>query len=200
MLNAIPVKFFTLINQSVAIADADSATQFPQTLLVVVPRCICLNVSLHMKLFVKLFEENALHKLPPVRLLDGVDFPPLCHDTILNHARITNQRVHTIRGHHRNAVFRIDSRSRVLLRLTTGEEQKNKQTKTQKRTERPNDTEFPPVTCTSMKVGRYHDTLSLLLCTSFICCLINFPLSEPTLIERQTDIDTESILSNQVIC
>ena len=61
---AVPIEFLTLINQAVDIADAHPPPQMPQLLLVVLPCCIGLHISLDMKLLVELLEEDTLLKCP----------------------------------------------------------------------------------------------------------------------------------------
>ena len=124
MLHAIPVEFFTGINQTIVIADTNPTSQFPQLHLVIIPSRIGLNISLDMELLIKLFKENALHKLPAVRLANDIHVPSLCDDAILDDTWVGNQRIHPVCSHHWHRVTGENSTSRMFLRfLTTGRKQ-----------------------------------------------------------------------------
>ena len=120
MLDTIPEELLTAEHETVDIADEHTATQFPELLLVVIPRAIGLNIALNMELLVELLHEDALLESPTGRLAHGVDIPALGYNLILDNARVGDKRIDAIAGHHRHGVTVIDGRSRMRLLLITG--------------------------------------------------------------------------------
>ena len=117
MFDTVPEKFLTGIDESLDITDAHSSTQLPQPQLVEVPRRVGLYIGLHMKLLVELLKEDAFHKLPSRGMAHGVHVPALRNNAVFDHARVADQRVHTVCGHHRGGILWIDGTGNMLLRL-----------------------------------------------------------------------------------
>ena len=101
MSDAVPPQLFTIEDKTIDVTDPYTATQLPQLVLVIIPRTICLDITLDMEVLVELLHEDTLVKGPACRILDGIDIPALGNDAILDDARVGNQRVDTIAHHHR---------------------------------------------------------------------------------------------------
>ena len=124
--HTVPVEFLALEDQTIDVADAHTAAEVPELLLVIVPGGVGLHVGLQFELLVELLEEDALLERPARRHLDGVDIPPLGHNLIFDDTRVGNQRVDTIGGHHRDRVTVMNGRSRMSLLFAAGSKQNDK--------------------------------------------------------------------------
>ena len=103
VLDAVPEQFLALVDESVHdVADTDSAAQMPKLLLIIIPRRIRLDISLNVEFLVELFEKHAFLKRPARGILDDVDVPALGDNPVLDDTRIADERIDTIRGHHRH--------------------------------------------------------------------------------------------------
>ena len=58
MLHAIPEEFLAGVDKAIDIADTNTPSQVPEFLLVEIPGCVGLDISLNMKLLVELFTWN----------------------------------------------------------------------------------------------------------------------------------------------
>ena len=73
-----------------------------------------------MELLVELFEEDAFFEGQAGWLSDRIHVPTFGDDTVFDDARVADEGVDTVGGHHRDRVTIVNSRSRVLLSLVTG--------------------------------------------------------------------------------
>ena len=73
-----------------------------------------------MELLVELFEEDAFFEGPAGWLSDRVHVPSFGDDTVFDDARVADEGVDTVGGHHRDRVTIVDGRGRVFLGLITG--------------------------------------------------------------------------------
>src|SRR5574344_1276897 len=115
MPQSVPKEFLTLVNQSVIVTDTHAATEFPKFGCVIIPCSVSLYIGLHMKLFVELLEENTFNKLPSLWVAHHIDLPSLGNNTVFYDARVADQRIDAITGHHRDRVAVVNSMCRVFL-------------------------------------------------------------------------------------
>ena len=120
MGNTVPEQFFASEYKSVYITYAHSSTQFPQFLLIIIPRSIGLYITFYMKLLIKLFKENALFKSPTTGVLHGIDIPPFSNDAVFDDTRVADEGVDTITCHHRDRVTVTHSRCSMVFWLLAG--------------------------------------------------------------------------------
>ena len=77
-----------------------------------------------METLVKLFQKQSLVEYPSRGLAVLVDLPSLGDNTVLDDARVGNERVDAIGYHHRHRIAGIDGGSCVLLLFLTGDAEK----------------------------------------------------------------------------
>ena len=124
---AIPVKLFTLIDESIDIADTNPTTKFPKLYLIEIPGRIGLNVGLHMEFLIELLEEESLLEIPAGWLSDGIHVPAFSDNAVFDDAGVTDEGVHAIGDHCRGGVTVVDSRSHVLLSLFARSEKRKEE-------------------------------------------------------------------------
>jgi hypothetical protein len=89
----------------------------PKLLLVIIPGCIRLDISLQMELLVELLKKDTFLERPTRRIPDSIHIPAFSYDAILYHSRIADERIDAIRSHHRHRVTVIDSGCGMLLNI-----------------------------------------------------------------------------------
>ena len=100
MLHAIPEEFLAGVDKAIDIADTNTPSQVPEFLLVEIPGCVGLDISLNMELLVELLKEDTFLKGPAGWLSDGVHVPTLGDNTVFDDTRVADEGVHTIGSHH----------------------------------------------------------------------------------------------------